>query len=281
MNQTAQLAEPFVGKVLSQGSFCVDDGFMSDYHGGLQLPFPADGAIPSMIASDPDNSYFSEIAFPNHRGHLWMRQEYELLEPLKAGIAYAVGGEIREIYSKRDRQVVRYEVELRGPDGKVALRSQHHQSFLSDTQSTGEVSLRDPNRKPGARSFERPEGREFGGLSRSISLEMCGEFFHGNSTYHTDRAASAVLGFSDVVVGGRMTLAYAAYILEEEFGAQWSTSGRLDLKFTNPLWAAETVTAHGVVTGPVPEEPERTGAFVWLTKPDDTVVLVAWASVLT
>ena len=50
-------------------------------------------------------------------------------------------------------------------------------------------------------------------------------------------------------------------------------------RFTNPVWPNETVIARGVMTGPLEEEPERTGAFVWLAKPDETVVLVANASV--
>ena len=53
-------------------------------------------------------------------------------------------------------------------------------------------------------------------------------------------------------------------------------------KVTNPVWPNETVIARGVMTGPLQdekEEPERTGAFVWLAKPDQTVVLVATASV--
>ena len=101
--------------------------------------------------------------------------------------------------------------------------------------------------------------------------------------YHTNREESKKLGFGDVVVGGRMTMAYAAHILEERFGAVWWTSGRLDMKFTNPVWPNDTVIARGVMTGPLQDEqdePERRGAFVWLTKPDETIVLIANASVV-
>lgn len=110
--------------------------------------------------------------------------------------------------------------------------------------------------------------------------------------YHTNREESKKLGFGDVVVGGRMTMGYAAHILEERFGAVWWTSGRLDMKFTNPVWPNDTVIARGVMTGPLQDEqdeqdekdekdePERRGAFVWLTKPDETIVLIANASVV-
>ena len=104
---------------------------------------------------------------------------------------------------------------------------------------------------------------------------MCGVFFHGDANYHTDQKASAELGFRDVVVGGRMTMAYAARILEERFGEAWWRGGSFDLKFTNPVWANDTVIARGVVTGQDAADADRTRAFVWLTKPDETVVLVA------
>ena len=76
-----------------------------------------------------------------------------------------------------------------------------------------------------------------------------------------------------------MTMAYAAAILEEQFGDAWWTSGKLDVKFTNPTWADGTVTAHGVVTGESELDSGRIGAFVWLSKPDDSIVLIANASI--
>ena len=124
-----------------------------------------------------------------------------------------------------------------------------------------------------------PPGERFGGLTRTITLEMCGKYFHGDANYHTNKEASAQLGFRDVVVGGRMTLAYAAHVLEERFGEAWWSSGRLNAKFTNPTWPNDTLTVHGVATGTMPDDPSRSGAFVWIAKADDTVVLVGEASV--
>lgn len=269
---------PSVGKVLSRRSFLVDDALLDDYYNGLELPRPGNGRAPATIASGPDNGYFDEIAFSNHFGHLWMRQQWELFAPLTCGEPYSVSGRIRDIYQRRDRSVVQYEVELNDASGKLALRTQHHQSFLPDRDPSGEVEFRKPGAKPGARRFVVPEGDAFGGLQRTISLEMCGEYFHGDANYHTDHAASRELGFSEVVVGGRMTMAYASHILEEAFEDAWWSTGRLDVKFTNPVWAGDTVTARGVVTGPLPDDPDRVGAFVWLAKDDDTIALVANAS---
>ncbi|GIS70133.1 MAG: hypothetical protein CM1200mP9_09540 [Gammaproteobacteria bacterium] len=42
--------------------------------------------------------------------------------------------------------------------------------------------------------------------------------FPGNKSYHTDKQASLELGFHDVVVGGRMTMAYIGHLLEINYG---------------------------------------------------------------
>ena len=76
-----------------------------------------------------------------------------------------------------------------------------------------------------------------------------------------------------------MTLAYAAHVLEERFGEGWWSSRRLNVKFTNPTWPNDTLSVHGVATGAVPDAAGRHGAFVWIAKADDTVVLVGEASV--
>ena len=273
------MAEPFVGKELSSREFTVTGRLLADYHNGLALTPRADGKVPTSIASDAESAYFNEIAFANHVGHLWMRQGWECFAPVTAGETYKTGGRIRDIYPHRDRSVVYYEVEVEDAAGRLMFRTHHHQSFLRQKPAGGEVAFRDPSKKPGARKFAVPEGKGFGGLSRSITIQMCGEFFHGNANYHTDQQASKALGFRDVVVGGRMTMAYAANILEDHFGDAWWQSGRIDLKFTNPTWPGDTITARGIATGGLDGDADRAGAFVWLSKDDDTVVLVAEASV--
>ncbi len=270
---------PYVGKRLSSGTFVVDDAVLADYYGGLELEPPTSGLLPSTIASGPDGDYFREIAFANQTGHLWMREEWALSAPMEAGVAYSVEGDICDIYDRRNRVVVDYRVRLRDGAGRQVLETHHHQSFLRDQAYAGDVELRDPRKKPGARRFDVPEGERFGGLERTISLEMCGQFFHGNASYHTDKRASRELGFQDVVVGGRMTMGYVGHVLEERFGEAWWRSGSFDLKFTNPVWPGDTITVNGVVTGPDPDDPARTAAFVWIAKADGTIALIARAGV--
>ena len=273
------MTEPFVGKEFDAREFTVTDRLLADYHGGLALTPRADSKVPTTVASDAESAYFNEIAFANRVGHLWMRQGWECFAPMTVGTTYSTGGRIRDIYPHRDRSVVYYEVEVKDAAGVLVLRTHHHQSFLREKPTGGEVAFRHPSKKSGARKFAVPQGKEFGGLTRTITIQMCGEFFHGDANYHTDKRASKELGFRDVVVGGRMTMAYAANILEDHFGDAWWRSGRIDLKFTNPTWPGDTITARGIATGVVDDDADRSRAFVWLSKADDTVVLVAEASV--
>ena len=272
----SEAAEPFAGKRLSVRDYAITEGMLADYHEGLRLEPHEHGLAPSMVAADSENGYFSEIAFPYHVGHLWMRQELECFRPAAPGVPYRTKGRVQRIYDHRDRKVVEYVVELLNAQDELMARTCHHQSFLVEAPERGQVAFRDPNKKPGARRFEVPRGDAFGGLEREITLEMCGVYFHGDANYHTDLAKSQELGFRDVVVGGRMTLAYATHILEERFGEEWWKSGAYVAKFTNPVWPGDRIVARGVDVG---RRASRHAAFAWLEKADGTVVLVMDASV--
>lgn len=272
------MSEPFAGKKLSEKSLSITPEILNDFHSGLDLPASADVSVPTMVLSDIESGYFSEIAFPYQQGHLWMRQEWELHDVVNAGETYSGVGEIEEIYVRRNRNVVKYRVEIRKKDGTLTAVTWHHQSFLREQLQSESVEFRAPEAKPGARKFEVPDGAAFGGLNRVITKEMCGVFFHGDANYHTDDEAAHKLSFAQVVVGGRMTMSYVGAILEERFGERWLKSGVLDLKFTNPVWCDDEVTANGVVL-PGGSGADREEAFVWLSKQDGSIAIVANASV--
>lgn len=275
-----QVPEPYVGKILSTKKFVVTDELLQDYYLGLDLGPTKSQLLPSALVGEPDNSYFAEIAYPYQTGHLWLRQQLKLHTPLEKGIAYEVSGSIEEIYTKRNRNVVHYGIAVCEPDGTRAVESNHHQSFLAEAITGTSVEFRKPKDMPGARRFEIPKGQEFGGLNRTVTREMCGIFFHGDQNYHTSKSSAQQLGFEDVVVGGRMTLAYTSRVLEDFFGRQWWTSGELDLKFTNPVWCDDDLCIRGVVTGAHPTRDEALHCCVWIEKQDGTIALVADASVL-
>ena len=280
MADRQDLAEdgPYVGMAVGPVSFTITDDVLADYYGGLELPAPASSDLaPTMLANNADLT--TQAYFANGFGNLWLRQEWTCSQPLRPGVEYTAAGEVVEIYERRERTVVVTETVLRTPEGEAAVVQRHHQSFLLG-QEEGTVDLRDPKRKEGANKFPVPTGEPIEGSAHDVSLEMCGQFFHGARNYHTDKEASKELGFSDVVVGGKLTMSYLGELMSEHF-ATWGTSGRMLVKFTNIVWPGETVRARGVITGPTEDDPSRTGVFGWVEKADGTVAIVAEASIAT
>ena len=170
------------------------------------------------------------------------------------------------------------ETVLKDPDGDVAVVQRHHQSFVL-YQSEGHVTLRDPSKKEGARTYSLPEGDPFGPLVRTISLgDVRFAFFHGDKNYHTDKEASEELGFTDVVVGGKMTMSLIGELLDQRFGDAWKSSGKLLVKFANIVWPNETVSVKGVLQEPNEDDPERRNIACWVEKDNGVVAVVAEGS---
>ena len=272
--------DPTIGKVLPDLEFSVTDAMIADHFEGLDLDRSAfdrgETPVPSMIAGAADN-FHGHSRFQQDRGHLWMRQQWDLRSPLVPGDAYFAHARIENIYKRRDRTVVDTEMTLKDAAGQVVVHSNHHQSFLLD-QPVDEVQLRDPTKKEGARKFQVPAGSELEPFDRVITREMCGTYFHGSRSYHTDLEASKALGFRNVVVGGRLTMSYMGQLLEQHFGDAWWHNGQLDIKFTNPVWPEDHITVRGVSTGPAEDDAKREAVFAWIEKDDGTIVAIADAN---
>ena len=90
--ETVQQEEPTVGKVLSDVDFTASDAMIADYYEGLAIDAPAAGEpVPTMVAGAADN-FHGQSAFSQQRGHLWMRQEWELHAPIVPGAHYTAHG---------------------------------------------------------------------------------------------------------------------------------------------------------------------------------------------
>jgi hypothetical protein len=277
VREANKTGEPFVGMDLGSAEFELDQRALDDYFAGLELSRPSTGgAAPCMLANNADLS--TRGGFSNGFGNLWLRQEWDFQRPLAVGATYVASAAIQDIYERRDRTVVLSETTLRDASGEVAVVQRHHQSFVL-SQSSGEAVLRDPKKKEGARGFEVPAGDELPSIERAVSLEMCGQFFHGRKNYHTDKEASAELGFRDVVVGGKMTMSMVGEVLQGGLGSSWVNGGKLLVKFTNIVWPSETVRARAVRTGPLADEAGRDGVVAWVEKEDGTICIVAEGSV--
>lgn len=265
--------EPYAGQVLPRRTWRVSPELLAHYRGGLDV---APGAgVPPMLA----NAAETTLLFSQQRGHLWLRHEWQFFQPLAADAEYTVDAEVLEIYPRRERTILLHETVLRDAAGQPVSIQRHHQSFLLDNPPSGEVTLRDPAAKEGATRPAPRMVRELASLERTVTLEMCGEFFYGARNYHSDRRQSEALGFRDVVVGGRMTMGYAGELLDATLGERWARGGRLLVKFTNVLWPEERIRVTAGLGEPDPQQPERETVLARIEKADGTVVLVAEGSV--
>ena len=273
--------EPYPGKDLGENTFICTPKMVDDYCVGLAVdPGRYEGirtsiesVAPAMIVGDVDGG-FNGARFSNAFGNLWMRQEWEFNQPIFCDREYRRTSQVIDVYEWRNRTVVKQVVELFDENSEPVVRGTHHQSYLL-SQTSGKVALRDPSKKEGVRKFDIPEGERIESVERSIDLEMCGVFFHGDKNYHTDKEASEELGFEEVVVGGKMTMSLIGDMLEKRFGEGYYKDGSLDVKFTNITWPNDNVTAHGVITH---KESGRAHLKVWMEKDDGTVVIVGSAS---
>jgi acyl dehydratase len=276
------------GKDLGTLDIVITRDMVEHYVRGLDEPNPwyttaspfGEPVAPVIVYQDTDVQ-FKGWYLDNLFGNLWMRQEWEIHAPTRVGQALRCTARVAERYRRRDRDVVAMEMRVHDAAGALVARSVHHQSFLAE-QTSGEVTLRDPSAKEGARRREEPAGEPLSlALRKTFTDAMCDEYFYRSRNYHNDRDASRGLGFRDTVIGGRMTLSCVTELLTRHFGRGFYEGGRLDVKFTNVLWPNEPFTTRGIVTGRRAEgDRTRAEVTVFCEKDDGTKVIVASASAL-
>jgi hypothetical protein len=179
-----------------------------------------------VIVYQQADSQFKGWYLDNLFGNLWRRQEWEIYAPTRVGQVLRCSARVADRYRRRDRDVVAQEMWVRDEDGRLIARSIHHQSFLAE-QTSGEVTLREPASKDGARQRGEPSGEPLSvELRKTFTDAMCDEFFYRSRNYHNDKAASKELGFGDTVIGGRMTLSCVTELLTRHFGRGFYLGGR-------------------------------------------------------
>lgn len=242
---------------------------------------PFGGPVAPAIIFQSVDSQFKGWYLDNLFGNLWMRQEWDIYAPTRVGQTLHCSARVLERYRKRGREVVAQELLVRDQAGPLVARSVHHQSFLAE-QTSGAVTLRDPQAKEGARAHSEPTGEPLSlEIKKTFTAEMCNAFFSANRNYHNDKEESKKLGFGDVVIGGRMTISCVTELLTRHFGRGFYLGGHLDVKFTNVLWPNEPFTTRGIITGRTTEDGKsRAQVAVFCEKADGTKVIVGTASAL-
>jgi acyl dehydratase len=276
------------GKDLGTYDLTITEEMVQHYIRGLEEPNPwytsdspfGGPVAPALIFQDI-SSRFKGWYLDNPFGNLWMRQEWDIHAPVRVGQTLHCTARVADRYHRRDREVVAQEVWIRDDASRLVAHGIHHQSFLPE-QSSGEVTLRTPQAKEGARQHAEPAGAALSlELKKAFTAAMCDQFFYASRNYHNDKEESKKLGFQEVVIGGRMTLACVSELLTRHFGRGWYLGGHMDLKFTNVLWLNEPCTTRGVITGRSLENGQkRAQVAVFCEKADGTKVIVGTASAL-
>ena len=272
----------WAGKELGAREFEVDEALVDKYTAALGLPVRTVGETspaPPVVLTDAENG-FEGNHFANRFGELWVRQEWQFIRELRVGQTLSVAAKVSDVYQRKDRTVVATEHLIAGDDGEVVATSVHHNSFLLG-RTGGEAKLPDPNRRgPGSRHPE-PSGESIGFSDQAITLEMCRRFYADDPNYHTDRSVAQELGFSEVVIGAGMTMAYLSDMMTARFGKGWIGGGSMDLKFINVLHPGEPFACEGVITGYTTEDGHsRAQVALSASKSNGPKIIVGTASAL-
>ena len=278
----------YPGKDLGTQDLTITADMVDHYIKGLDEPnpwyttdSPFGGPVAPVIVYQQADTLFKGWYLDNLFGNLWRSQQWEIHAPTRVGQTLRCNARVADRYRRRDRDVVAMEMWVRDEAGQLVARSVHHQSFLAE-QTSGEVTLRDPAAKEGARQQAEPSGEPLSvELRKTFSEAMCNEFFYKSRSYHNDKDASKELGFGNTVIGGRMTLSCVTELLTQHFGRGFYLGGTLEVKFTNVLWPNEPFTTRGIVTGRSREgEGTRAQVSVFCEKADGAKIIVATASAL-
>ncbi len=271
----------WAGKELGVRRFEVDEELVDKYTAALGLPIRTAGEgspAPPMALTDAENG-FEGNHFANRFGELWVRQEWQFKRKIWIGQRFAVAARVADVYQRKDRTVVATEHRIIDDNGEVVAESVHHNSFLLE-QTGGEVNLPDPGRRRRGQPRPEPTGESIGSSDHVITLEMCRRFYADDPNYHTDRSVARDLGFTEVVIGAGMTMAYLSDLMTTRFGNGWTEGGRMDLKFINVLHPDEPFACEGIITGYSLEDGRRAQVALSAGKIDGPKIIVGTASAL-
>ena len=93
-------------------------------------------------------------------------------------------------------------------------------------------------------------GQEIAPTMKQMTIErMSRPLMAGDNPIHYDATFAKSAGLSAPIATGVMSSAFLSEMLTKAFGVDWIRSGSMDVKFIRPIYAGDTVTACGRITG--------------------------------
>ncbi len=125
-------------------------------------------------------------------------------------------------------------------------------------------------------------GLELEPVVKHLSLEkMSRPLMSGSNPIHFDPEFAEKAGLPAPIATGVMSSAYLCEMLAKDFGVEWIRGGFLDVKFIRPIYAGDTVTARGRITGTMETSTGlRVALDVWCETQRGEPVTVGTASVV-
>jgi acyl dehydratase len=125
-------------------------------------------------------------------------------------------------------------------------------------------------------------GQEIEPVVKHMSLErMSRPLMAGNNPIHYDGEFAKNSGLSAPIATGVMSSAFLSEMLTKAFGVEWIRGGSMDVKFIRPIYAGDTVTARGRITGKTETSTGvRVALDIWCDTQRGEPVTVGTASVV-
>ncbi len=129
------------------------------------------------------------------------------------------------------------------------------------------------------RASEVPDGFELPSFRRTITREMARTHAAPMSNFHTVLSDAQALGYPDIVIAGPMFICFFSEMFTRFFGEDWITTGDMEFKLFEPVFANQTITARAVASSHerLPGR-VRIGLDIWCERRDDGVKTSAGAA---
>ncbi len=265
---------------------------MDDWHPWSFGPSPFGGAIGQAgLLTNDLLQLFTLVYDPNTVVGLHTEEQLWFHSPVFVGETARLDGRYVEQYERRGKGHVVMEAEARGPDGRLLVR---HRGVEIMRIEAGKVVGRG-TAKPLARRVTGeyrkdlaqaetarpglPRGTPIAPITKLVRQEQMSVFSGADAhlrNIHTDIDVARRAGLTNTLVQGMMEGIYLTELMARFFGASWYTTGWEQMKFLKPVYARETLTARGVVTGETGDG--RLEVEMWTLDSKGQMTAAGWAS---
>lgn len=262
----------------------------------------------SILANDLLQLFYTKYD-PNTVVGLHTQEELWFHNPVFFGEQATLQGKYVDKYEKRGQGYVVMEAEARGEDGRLLISHRggeimrtHPASARSKKKSQEDAEAGDKSKDAGKNKGSKRVSGEYcedlapvkqaredlqagtpiAKLQKHITQEQMSVYSLVGKYYkniHNNLDVAREAGLERPIVQGQQQVGYLTELLTRFFGPSWFTSGWEKIKFLNPVYAGETVTATGVVTGRKPENGKtRLELEVWIRNEQGEMSAAGWAS---